>query len=765
MIYNIYFDILAVAISFFSIILAFTKKDFWKRQNFMLLISLVATFLASVLDILSSVGNSYLVEWSYGLRDLLNYGYLAVQNIMPYLFCLYIVFLVDLDHQLSSGRWSRFRICLCLPYALDVVLLCLNPFIREVFYYDADRVYTHDWGMNLIYVIAFLYMIYNYFLIIRYGKKVRFVKKATVYLFLTASLVSVVFQIIIPTVLLQLCVEALCLSGILFTVENENKILHSILLYFFLLMMNIFAQVEIIPNQFPWRMISSIYFLTLSVLLVQYFAERIVDRGKMKRWMLASTSLMVLFMFLRVVKYEAFADDYFLCRYMWYLYYLPVLCIPLCTFYATLWIGGGEEGRFTKVKWGSAAITFLLLFFVLTNDLHQKVFCFREGFVNWDSDYTYAWGYFAVMVWSGILNLAAIVTMITKSRLSGVKKKWGITMIPFALGIIMLLLIVSDKMPKINGLMVINFPEAMCFMIALFWECCIQIGLIPTNKGYGELMRVSSLAMQITDKSGNVVYRSLSAREPDEVHLKKTGLVLLDENTELYCEEIPGGYTYWQNDISELNEVNRQLEEVRSLLVEETELIRLENELKEKQASIKLYEQINERTITQSGKITALAEATLQSKDTGVRNYNAGIICFLGAYIKRYSNLKLLSENEDWLRTAELGMAIAEPLRYLANVGIPTDYLGSGNGKIEAENAILLYEILEELIEQNLTSLQAVYVRLEQVEKMTLKITMEGVRATLGTDAMKKLGHAGFDANITYEDGISYIGFRRAEGA
>ena len=68
MIYNVYFDIFAVVISFFSIILAFLKKDFGKRQNFILFVLLDATFFASLLDILSSVGNSFIVEWSYDIR-------------------------------------------------------------------------------------------------------------------------------------------------------------------------------------------------------------------------------------------------------------------------------------------------------------------------------------------------------------------------------------------------------------------------------------------------------------------------------------------------------------------------------------------------------------------------------------------------------------------------------------------------------------------------------------------------------------------------
>ena len=764
MIYNVYFDIFAVVISFFAIILAFTKKDFWKRQNFILFILLVATFLASILDILSSVGNSYIVEWSYGLRDVLNYGYLTVQNIMSYLFCLYIVFLTDLDSKMSRKKRCLFHVGLASLYAVDVILLALNPFLREVFFYDSNGVYSHDWGMIVLYVNALVYMALSYFLMMRYGKEVRFVKKATVYLFLTASLVAVIFQIIIPTILLQLCIEALCLSGILFTVENENDILHSILLYFFLLILCFFAEVNIIPDVFPWRMISSIYFLALGVLLVIYFAERIADRGKLKRRMLFCAWLIVTFMLLRMVRYEVFTAGTIFARYTWYFYYLPMLFIPLCTFYATLYIDGEEKREFAKVKHLFGVVTTLLFLGVLSNDFHQTVFGFQDGFLNWENDYTHGFGFFVVIAWTYFLYIFSIVIMFKKCRLSKVKKRWWITIIPFAIGITMQLLIAFGKMPKVNGLMVINFPEAVCFMIALFWECCIRIGLIPTNKGYGELMRVSSLALQITDENGAAIYKSISANELKEADKKKAEPILLDENTELYCEKIPGGYTYWQNDISELNEINKKLEEVHSLLSEETELIRLENELKEKRVSIEqrtaLYELINSKTATQSKQIAKLAESALAEKDTKIRNYNAGLICFLGAYIKRYANLMLLAENESMMSTAELGMAIGESLRYLGNMNIPSAYVGNVDVNIPTDNVVLLYEIFERLVEESLSSLKAVYVKVENSSGIILKITLEGASAVLDEETKDKLFQVGIPVTIKYEDEISYIRFR-----
>ena len=51
MIYNVYFDIFAVVISLFSVILAFTKKDFWKRQNFILFLLEIPILLSGLMEL------------------------------------------------------------------------------------------------------------------------------------------------------------------------------------------------------------------------------------------------------------------------------------------------------------------------------------------------------------------------------------------------------------------------------------------------------------------------------------------------------------------------------------------------------------------------------------------------------------------------------------------------------------------------------------------------------------------------------------------
>ena len=222
MIYNIHYDICALVISLFSIIFVIFRKGIRNKQNIILFVMILAAFLASFFDIASSVGNSYVDDYSYGIRDFMNYAYLISHNSLTFLFLRYVISLTGLDYKNRNKKWFAFKAA--IPYVIILLLLGLNPVLHEVFYYDSDKIYSHGWGMYVLYGIAFLYFCLCYFVITKYGKSVSKPKKIMVYAFLTASLCAVALQIVIPHVLLQLCIESLCLLGVLFTVNNEDEI-------------------------------------------------------------------------------------------------------------------------------------------------------------------------------------------------------------------------------------------------------------------------------------------------------------------------------------------------------------------------------------------------------------------------------------------------------------------------------------------------------------------------------------------------------------
>ena len=54
-------------------------------------------------------------------------------------------------------------------------------------------------------------------------------------------------------------------------------------------------------------------------------------------------------------------------------------------------------------------------------------------------------------------------------------------------------------------------PECCCLTFIALWESCLQIGLVPTNGNYQLFFTESTLAAQIADQDGQVLYRSQSA--------------------------------------------------------------------------------------------------------------------------------------------------------------------------------------------------------------------------------------------------------------
>ena len=78
MIYNVSFDICAVIICIFSLFVMISKKNLHKESNRLLLLIIIAALVASVFDIWSSVGNSYIAQYTYVTRDVLNYIFLFI---------------------------------------------------------------------------------------------------------------------------------------------------------------------------------------------------------------------------------------------------------------------------------------------------------------------------------------------------------------------------------------------------------------------------------------------------------------------------------------------------------------------------------------------------------------------------------------------------------------------------------------------------------------------------------------------------------------
>ena len=513
------------------------------------------------------------------------------------------------------------------------------------------------------------------------------------------------------------------------------------LLYTAAALVTIFA-----PDVFLLRHCSSLILMALSLALMLYFSEHIIARDT-RRDLVAVAGLIVLWVTLRGAKYIAFEETGIIARHIWYCYYIPALLIPLFSLMAALSVGMRERDRRPALLRAAVGFTALLILLILTNDLHQLVFRFRPGFLGWDADYARGPVFVAAYAWIAVLIVGVFCLLYSRCRLSASRKLVWIPMLPALFGVVYLSLSALELWPRVRGSRFGEFPEAVCFTMAGVWLSLIEIGLIPSNVGYGRLFELSDLAAQIADRDYRVIYRNANAAPLTPEQMASPSGAFLDPDTRVHRKPVAGGFVYWQDDVTQLNRINERLLELGEQLAEESEYLKLRNALTEERAKIeakaRVYDAIAEKVLPQSRRIAALCAGA--GRDEGRYAPNMKLICLLAAYIKRYANLSLLAADQSELDVTELSLAIRESLRYVRELGVPADEDVSGPLPLPARTVIAAYTLFETLLEEAIPGLRGVQVLLRGG---AMKLTLEGARLSPPAES---------GASLILEDDVSYV--------
>ena len=252
-------------------------------------------------------------------------------------------------------------------------------------------------------------------------------------------------------------------------------------------------------------------------------------------------------------------------RMLGYLYYAPMLGIPVLSVQLVLTVDRSERYRLSawaRMLWLPSAV---LLELVLTNDLHQQVFRLQQP---WNEKYQYGWLFGLVVGWIVICILLAFGIIAHKSRNPRILRRLPLPAIPLVLlGVYAVLY--GFHFPLIRQFLG-DMTIVHCLMTAASLEGSLRCGLIQSNTGYVELLRVTFLAVQLVDRQGNVYCCSENGRMVDRRELQAAmhGTVKLDEHTLLRSAPVQGGYVMWQTDITELVENMERLKENRTELAE-----------------------------------------------------------------------------------------------------------------------------------------------------------------------------------------------------
>ena len=473
--------------------------------------------------------------------------------------------------------------------------------------------------------------------------------------------------------------------------------------------------------------------------------RRLMNKN-VRRLMLAVGCLMLFWLIDKIVKWDFTGSvTHPLVRYLWYGFYVGMLFIPTLGAFIIDYLGKPENyahpARLNYLLIPPA----VLLALVFTNDLHQKVFVFYNGFINFDLDYSYDWVYYIVMGWFIVMGFYFVVSMLLKSRVPGSCRlqKMPILIMTFAA-----LFWTGYSMRLYNC----DLTVTDILIIVLLLESAIQSGLLPSNTNYRQLFDATTIPVQIIDRDYQPHYVSAGALPVSEMKMRQSesGTVHMGRSL-LNSAPIHGGRVVWEDDISELTALQQQLQDAQEQLGEENTLLQAELELKEQRAKTdeknRLYDQIAEEVEPQLIKTDMLLHRIAQEPEN--REKLLAKVCVLGSYIKRRGNLLLLGEDAKRISARELEYCIRESLENLRLGEVFTSLNANCAGQLPLEHIVAAYDIYETVTERLLDNMTAMLVNLNcDNTGIRMNIQMgctEEIAPTVLEDILLSYG------NVTYE--------------
>ena len=472
-----------------------------------------------------------------------------------------------------------------------------------------------------------------------------------------------------------------------------------------------------------------------------------IIQPQVRRYLTAVSALMIFWMTVRSIRYSL-EEALWVMRHLWYLYYLPMLFIPLLAVFIALSLGKPESFRLPKWTVLLYIPTAALLLLVLTNDLHQLVFRFPEDAVVWMNEYRYGIVYFPVVGWMVLCALTALVIMLVKCRVPNSRKVLVLPFVPVVLSVIYGALYIF-QLPWLR-LIAGDVTVVFCLLIAATLESCIQCGLIQSNTHYNDLLLSCTLRVQLTDPE---YQRLLSSRSAEPIPLQimrqtETGPVRLDGGLRLSGAPVRGGHVLWTEDVSELLEVLEELQDVKDSLEDNNALLRAEYTLKAREAHIaeqdRLYNIIQRETAPRIKLLAELTDAFETMGDEAQRKQILGKMAVIGAYLKRRSNLIFLADKTPLFQEKELHLTFGESMDNLELCGITCGLLSELERPVEARQLMKMYDLFEEIVERSIDTMSTITVWIGPADG--------ALRITINTDSAADLSPLGSDSVSALRD-------------
>ncbi len=376
--------------------------------------------------------------------------------------------------------------------------------------------------------------------------------------------------------------------------------------------------------------------------------------------------LLVFWLSIRLVKYLLY-DSALLDSYLWYGFYIAILLLPVNFLWLILKCDQlTDDAKIPAVIQALFLINLPIIGLVFSNNWHNLFFIFDMQQVDWNRHYSYGplfWSMYAFMIGE---YLAALVILLYKAFKSKQKRAFIAPLsIVFCTVLISLL--------YVNRLLPTGFDITLVIVLLnlLFFEAALRSGLISVNGDYDKIFELSTLNMQIVNRTGQVVLSAKSAKIPP---ISRAVLCrdertpqLLDSNTRLHIQRIDSGYVCYLSDISQINQLRQKLSSSIAKLQRIRQLLSKQKQIKQAaataQVKVEVYANLQRQVYRD---VQALQRAIDQLKGPYIDRTELALIALKSCYLKRSTNWFFREYDQATIAVKDLQLYLEE-LAEIAN--------------------------------------------------------------------------------------------------
>jgi len=190
---------------------------------------------------------------------------------------------------------------------------------------------------------------------------------------------------------------------------------------------------------------------------------------------------------------------------------------------------------------------------------------------------------------------------------------------------------------------------------------------------------------------------------------------MLDGGIRVSGSKIRGGYTLWQEDLSELLDILDELKELQAEL-EGSNAVSMQNYRMDKQIRAlaeknRLHDELHRQTAHQIDLLNDWLQKLIAADEPKEKRALLRRIVVVGAYLKRRNNLILVNEQDGIIKEKELHLSIQEMTKNLQLAGISCAASVQFEKDLPADVAMKLFDFYEYVVEHAFDGLHCLLAR------------------------------------------------------